>query len=350
MQTPRRFGALIISACLFSTLLLMFSSGEVAAVTTRTWDAAGNSSASIPASWDPVGVPVAGDTIIFDGTSVTLCNWNLEIVLDDFSMLAGYTGTVTTSVIFASVDFIIASGTFVAGNFTQTASGNWDTDGYTHDENVVYLTGVAKALDMAATDSFYNLTVSAGASYTLADDVNIDLRATVLGTVDGAGSFIEPLPEFTSTPWPNACPLRLYESPITQTYWDDLAINDAPYWMVLVDEVLTGIPGENDTGVFSVSLILTWNDMVTYQNFTLVVCSEGISEYQFASFELAIALCFCFGIMLAGFKERMLLILAGLVWMVCGIAIFIDYGDAFLYVSVGLGASLLFKGAYDVWK
>ena len=51
-----------------------------------------------------------------------------------------------------------------------------------------------------------------------------------------------------------------------------------------------------------------------------------------------------------GFKERMLLIMAGFVWMFCGIAIFIDYGDAFMFMSVGIGAALLIKGAYDVWN
>ena len=246
-------------------------------------------------------------------------------------------------------DFTVSDGIFNALG-DMTVPGNWDTatGDYVNDDSAVYLTGASKTLGMNAADSFFNITVSG--TYTMDTDTNVRLRATITGTVDGAGSFIEPLPEFTSIPWVKACPLTLYEYAITQTYWDTLALDSAPYWLNIYDGVLKGIPGENETGIYNISLTLTWNDMVVYQNFTLVVCAEEISPYQFASFELAIALCFCFGIMLAGFKERMLLILAGLVWMVCGIAIFIDYGDAFLYISFGLGASLLFKGAYDVWK
>ena len=579
MPTYRRFGALIISACLFSTLFLMFSSGDVAAEpyysgVERTWDAAANGLASNPARWDPVGVPATGDNITFDGTSVFNCNWYVEVTLGDFSMLTGYTGTVTQTADFGCVDWLLEAGSYVSstsywltcqGNNTQTGGalsgntlnvvmtgdettftkystpsihtlrvsanitftrsdgpygytqnliidsgktitvasgkavsvyvsgtlinngviagpgtfqvfmhsedmsfafgtitapaainvlgfagssrtftlvedtvlsstfnvysshathtctlisnnhtlsvtgafvlgdrstidqgtgawsfgsysqtgedsvfnqgaaltigtdftvsdgvfnavgdmtvpGNWNTStgDYVNDDNVVTLTGASKTLAMNADDSFWNVTVSG--TYTMDTDTTVRLRATITGTVDGTGDFLEPAPEFTSTPWVKACPLTLYEYDITQVYWDELAIDSAPYWLNIYDGSLKGIPGENETGIYNISLTLTWNDMATYQNFTLVVCAEEISPYQFASFELAIALCFCFGIMLAGFKERMLLILAGLVWMVCGIAIFIDYGDVFLYVSVGLGASLLFKGAYDVWK
>ena len=600
MPTYRRFGALIISACLFSTLFvaglewpvepqdepsLTSRSTAYFSGVERTWDAAANGLASNPARWDPVGVPDTGDNITFDGTSVFTCNWNVAVTLGNFSMLTGYTGTVTQSVSFGCVDFYVNAGTFTGtnpetdtltcdGNFIQSAPGaittfkvnlimngnngivscgnpthnllfmsvtvnedttftngniircsrnfttlagktltlddtltvleftayddayswsnsgaitgdtayidmrfyehdrtfalgdidcplvieslsiatgnrimtllentvltddftlesnhatytisllhgsnyefsanevttlgdraimtqgtgtwsfgsyaqtgassvfnqgatltiggdftvsagvfnavgdmtvpgDWDTatGDYVNDDNVVTLTGASKTLAMHAADSFYNITVSG--SYTMDTDTTVRLRATISGTVDGTGDFLEPEPEFTSIPWVKACPLTLYEYDVTQLYWDELAIDSAPYWLNIYDGVLKGIPGENETGIYNISLTLTWNDMVTYQNFTLVVCAEAISPYQFASFELAIALCFCFGIMLAGFKERMLLILAGLVWMVCGIAIFIDYGDAFLYISIGLGASLLFKGAYDVWK
>ena len=588
MPTHRRFGALLVTACLISTLFLAFttvnSSVDEPILTSRTtayfsgvertWNALANGLASNPARWDPVGVPALGDNITFDGSSTFTCNWNVEVTLGDFSMLAGYTGTVTQTADFGCVDFTVSAGTFTGalantitssgnvsrttpgtmtenranlnmvedgtyitgtpenlfativfnancsitgqvqargmtinegitvtiasgvlliwrymtsdlvnngiiegegtGSFTilahyvdhnwnpgvinapvfidqisgstdnrvitlsgagyleglnidsahasytttllhgdnytltvsgavtledraimtqgtgawsfgsyaqtgvssvfnqggpltigddftvsdgifhalgdMTVPGDWDTatGDYVNDDNVVTLTGASKTLAMHADDSFFNVTVSG--SYTMNTDTTVRLRATITGTVDGTGDFLEPEPEFTSIPWVTACPETLYEYAITQTYWDELALDDAPYWLGLYNGVLKGIPSENETGLYNISLTLTWNDMATYQNFTLVVCAEEISPYQLAGFELAIALCFCFGIMLAGFKERMLLIMAGFVWMVCGIAIFIDYGDAFLYVSVGLGAALLFKGAYDVWK
>jgi hypothetical protein len=59
---------------------------------------------------------------------------------------------------------------------------------------------------------------------------------------------------------------------------------------------------------------------------------------------LALALVFGFMLMGIGFKRSEFLILAGPVWIISGLIIFIDYGLVFMLVSVGLGIVLMFKG------
>jgi hypothetical protein len=59
---------------------------------------------------------------------------------------------------------------------------------------------------------------------------------------------------------------------------------------------------------------------------------------------LALALVFGFMLIAMGFKRSEFLILAGPVWIISGLTIFIDYGIVFLMVSVGLGIVLMFKG------
>jgi len=79
----------------------------------------------------------------------------------------------------------------------------------------------------------------------------------------------------------------------------------------------------------------------TYQNYTvLVVPVETLQDY----IPLLMALLFGFGLLIAGLKFRELWILAGPVWIICGLTIFIPYGVVFLLVSIGLGIVLMFKG------
>ncbi|MBU0598977.1 hypothetical protein KKF61_08405 [Patescibacteria group bacterium] len=65
---------------------------------------------------------------------------------------------------------------------------------------------------------------------------------------------------------------------------------------------------------------------------------------------LGMAILFCMMLLVLGVKEKMFWLLAGPCWIIMGIAIFIDYGEAFMLMSVGLGLTLLFMGAYDAFK
>jgi hypothetical protein len=72
----------------------------------------------------------------------------------------------------------------------------------------------------------------------------------------------------------------------------------------------------------------------------------------FGSSDPTVALALVFGILLLviGLKRNEFWILAGPVWIICGLTIFISYGVVFLLTSVGLGMVLLIMGAYDALK
>lgn len=59
---------------------------------------------------------------------------------------------------------------------------------------------------------------------------------------------------------------------------------------------------------------------------------------------LALALVFGFMLIAMGFKRSEFFILAGPIWIVSGLTVFISYGFIFLMISVGLGIVLMFKG------
>lgn len=62
---------------------------------------------------------------------------------------------------------------------------------------------------------------------------------------------------------------------------------------------------------------------------------------------LALAMIFCLILLVIGVRENMFWILAGPVWIVCGLTIFINYGIIFELSSIGLGMGLFIMGAYN---
>lgn len=109
---------------------------------------------------------------------------------------------------------------------------------------------------------------------------------------------------------------------------------------------LEGTPTVN--GSYDVNLSVTDGLATTWSNFTITVDLNDADTVSVLA--LILALAFCTILLMAGFKERTLWLLAGPCWMICGIAVFLDYGDAFMMMSVGLGLFLFIKGAYDVSK
>jgi len=69
----------------------------------------------------------------------------------------------------------------------------------------------------------------------------------------------------------------------------------------------------------------------------------------FGSNDPVVALALVFGIMLMafGFKRREFWVLAGPVWIISGLTIFISYGVVFLLASIGLGLVLLIEGVMN---
>ena len=65
---------------------------------------------------------------------------------------------------------------------------------------------------------------------------------------------------------------------------------------------------------------------------------------------LGLALVFCILLLMIGFKDKMFWILAGPVWMISSVAVFMEYSQWFMVMGAGLGIVLLMRGAYEVHK
>ena len=98
---------------------------------------------------------------------------------------------------------------------------------------------------------------------------------------------------------------------------------------------------------------ITFDDMTGaanatgYQYFVVEVIDGGPTSTM-SIIMLLLALVVGFGFLIVGFKLHELWILAGIIWIVSGLTIFIPFGGAFLYVigitGIGLGIVLMFKG------
>ena len=233
-------------------------------------------------------------------------------------------------------------------NSTITVGTSWtSTSGtFEHDSNTVIFEGTG-TLAMATTDSFYNVTIGAGATVTMNTDTYVDCRATILGTMAGTGDFIEPEPEFTTSYLDDAYYHEWYEYEISQLYWDDLALVDGPDWLSLIGTTLIGVPGETDTGVVEVSLSLTWNDMVTYQNWTLYVGYPVISESTNTVLGIVIAMVLGFGLIAVGglVKEPIFYLLSGIVWIFAAIPVYLEINIGWAIISISVGMSALVLGS-----
>ena len=117
---------------IFGLAFLLISSGlviilpqSVSAATTYTWDAPGAGAASLNTNWDPVGVPINGDSVVFDSTSVYSATWDLAITLVSMTIDIGYTGTVTQTVALGVGTLVQHAGTFTGSVSNMlTCSGN----------------------------------------------------------------------------------------------------------------------------------------------------------------------------------------------------------------------------------
>jgi len=115
---------------------------------------------------------------------------------------------------------------------------------------------------------------------------------------------------------------------------------------------LVGFPNQTSYGRTWIYLTLTDDTQTVYQNFTIDVVSLEVALEPEDHFDeiakLSIALMFGFGMVYVGLKRSEMMLLAGPVWMIFGLAIFMTYHQAFMVMSVGLGIVLLVRGAYEV--
>ena len=115
-----------IGVCLVLVLVSVagvFSLPSVSAATVYTWDAPSDGIASLNTNWDPVGVPGAGDSLIFDATSVFNCTWDLAVTITGFSMMSDYTGKVSQSANLIVASMYVGGGTWTGSTgFTLTVT------------------------------------------------------------------------------------------------------------------------------------------------------------------------------------------------------------------------------------
>ena len=112
----------ILSTCL---ALILFICNSVHAATI-TWTGGGSDNlVSNPLNWSDGLAPQEGDKIVFDGTSIKNCIWDLPVTLSALTKYAGYTGRVTKA---SGVNLRIAKfRTWTGGGADNLASNpaNW---------------------------------------------------------------------------------------------------------------------------------------------------------------------------------------------------------------------------------
>lgn len=144
---------------------------------TRTWDGGGTGElASTAENWSDDTAPIAGDIVVFDGTSSKNCTFDLTA---DFASIntTGYGGLVTASAtITISGNVTFANSTFAHGNqrFVIDASSTIDCG--------------------TAGNTFYELSTSASLTVTLTNDITVEEELLVQSGTDvtwaGAGKYV----------------------------------------------------------------------------------------------------------------------------------------------------------------
>jgi hypothetical protein len=84
-----------------------------------------------------------------------------------------------------------------------------------------------------------------------------------------------------------------------------------------------------------------------WQNYTLTVAGTAGQLSDTQIFTIILALVFGFGFTFIGLRRKEFWILAGPVWIISGLEIFLPYGTVFLLASVGFGMALFMMGVYD---
>jgi hypothetical protein len=208
-----------ITLCLMTTAALSLARPAFAA--TRTWDGGGaDNNWSTCANWSADTCPTTADIVTFDSTSTkdATIDAGYSTGVATFNINVGYTGTITqarsftvsgattfagagtfagnTSNLTFTGTYTQSSGTFTAGNQTVLHTGAWTLSGgaytaspgsTTFNNNVTHtaggtfapnggkvtFTGAAKTIDVATSETFYDLTFN-----------NTSVAATTIATND----------------------------------------------------------------------------------------------------------------------------------------------------------------------
>jgi hypothetical protein len=110
----------------FAALAVVLASPTRVDAATRTWDGGGlDNNWSTAANWSSDTLPVAGDTVTFNGTSTKDAAIDVPVTVAVFQMNAGFTGTITqTNTLTLTASYTQSSGTFVGGGAALAVTGS----------------------------------------------------------------------------------------------------------------------------------------------------------------------------------------------------------------------------------
>jgi hypothetical protein len=188
---------------------------------TRTWDGGGaNNNWSTCANWSSDICPVAGDSVIFDGTSTkdSVIDASAPASVASIAMNAGYTGTLSLSRTFnVTTSYSQAAGSFNGGSSTLTTasyslsggvftatSGNWTVPGAftvtggTFNHNSGTVTFSSNIATLSCNNITFNLvsftgqtstkTISSNCSLPVGNNPTIPDNFVLNGTISGTGT------------------------------------------------------------------------------------------------------------------------------------------------------------------
>ncbi len=95
-------------------------------------------------------------------------------------------------------------------------------------------------------------------------------------------------------------------------------------------------------GTWTVSISATDGNYTTWQNYSLVI--DPMSPGTQSLITLLLGLIFAFAFLFLGMKNPVFLMLAGIVWILASLTIFITYGSLFLLVGLGVGFIGMIEG------
>ncbi|MDW5563221.1 MAG: polysaccharide deacetylase family protein [Methanomassiliicoccus sp.] len=165
----------------------------------------------------------------------------------------------------------------MGGTGTITDSGNWDTSAgtWTPESSKLIFTGTSATVKTAAAQTFYDLTVAAGASVTLQSDVVVTHAFHLNGTINKNGHNLT-VPagyenQITSTPTYNVAQDAAYSYTPTANQVGTFNATSSASWLTWDGSKLVGTPNAGDVGSVNVDVSFTNGVSTVHQLYTMNV-------------------------------------------------------------------------------
>jgi hypothetical protein len=116
----------------------------------------------------------------------------------------------------------------------------------------------------------------------------------------------------------------------------------APWLTFNPNGTLSGSPLSRDAGSWLVNVSFWDGYRTVYDNYTIEVSILDAATTNIMTFILG--LIFCFAFLFLGLRNPVFMMLAGIVWILVSLSIFITYGPLFLLVGLGVGFIGMIEG------